>query len=225
MTSSELAEFVARVRVLFRGEMDEEIFALAKQRVAGLRLSVCLAALEDYALIYGGSRGKFIPAKFFEFYAKKTTTEETAPATKREKAIARGLSLDVERQSVEDDWSRIREDLRRLDPRRRDEIANYLGSARGSSFPPTLEQWTSAELLAVHDIATGRRVERTDQSGTDDPREFWGGIFRARRIGSGAAVLGTALQSVESLGRLPANPRAVSRDARAVDRDEIEIPF
>jgi hypothetical protein len=205
--------------------MDEEIFALAKQRVAGLRLSVCLAALEDYALIYGGSRGKFIPAKFFEFYAKKTTTEETAPATKREKAIARGLSLDVERQRVEDDWSRIREDLRRLDPLRRADITNYLGAARGSSFAPALEQWTSAELLAVHDIATGRRVERTDQSGTDDPREFWGAIFRARRIGSEAAVLGTALQSVESLGRLPANPRAVSRDARAVDRDEFEIPF
>lgn len=224
MTSSELAEFVARVRVLFRGDMDEEIFALAKQRVAGLRLSVCLSALEDYALIYGGSRGKFIPARFFEFYAKRTT-EDPAPATKREKSIARGLSLDVERERIEDDWSRIREDLRSLDPNRRADIANYLGTARGSSFPPALEQWTSAELLAVHDIATGRRVERTDQSGTDDPREFWEAIFRARRIGSGAGVLGTALQSVESLGRLSANARTVSVDSRAVERDEVEIPF
>jgi len=243
VTSSELAEFVARVRVLFRGEMDEEIFALAKQRIAGLRLSVCLAALDDYALIYGGSRGKFIPAKFFEFYAKKTTTEETAPATKREKAVARELALDVESQRVSEDWDRLREDLRRLNPRRRDEIANYLGSARGRPFPPAVEDWSRVELLAVHDIATGRGVEEVDwetvttgepggrsrpnfdSSRLIDPREFWGSVFGDRRIRAGTVLVGTGLERSGPAERLQANPCAVSRDAQAVDRDEFEIPF
>ena len=72
MTSAELADFVAKTRKFFRGEMDEDIFSLAKVRIAGLKSETCLTALNEYALAFGGGRGRFIPAKFFEYLAKLT---------------------------------------------------------------------------------------------------------------------------------------------------------
>lgn len=142
MTSSELAEFVGRVRRLFRGEIDEEIFALAKVRIGGLRLPVCLAALDDYALLYGGSRGKFIPAKFFEFYAKRTTTDENAPATKVEKAVSRHLADEVERERIAEDWDRLRSICQSLAHPRRSEIVNFLHARGWSRFPDRIEDWS-----------------------------------------------------------------------------------
>lgn len=234
MTSSELAEFVGRVRRLFRGEIDEEIFALAKVRIGGLRLPVCLAALDDYALLYGGSRGKFIPAKFFEFYAKRTTTDENAPATKVEKAVSRHLADEVERERIAEDWDRLRSICQSLAHPRRSEIVNFLHARGWSRFPDRIEDWSQVQILAVSDIATDRIVDgfwnpetmRTD--GTEDPRSFWGRVG-SLRVGSGD---GGSLRPSVDPSRLPGDSgEAGNRVSRvpagrsASAGDETDIPF
>lgn len=234
MTSAELAEFVGRVRKLFRGEIDEEIFALAKVRIGGLRLPVCLAALDEYALLYGGSKGKFIPAKFFEFYAKRTVTEETASATTAERLKSKALSDALDRDAIEEDWRRIRQTCEQLDERTRSEIVAFLEAHRWNRFPIDVAEWSRVQILAVSDIATDRVVEgfRNLETGkldlTEDPRSFWS------RVGGGAIRFGDTPRSRPSLdpslvsegsgeagNRLPRVPPVEDR----FPVEETEIPF
>lgn len=233
MTSSELAEFVGKVRRLFRGEIDEEIFALAKVRIGGLRLPVCLAALDDYALLYGGSKGRFIPAKFFEFYAKRTT-EETSQTTKVAKAVSRHLADDVERGTIAEDWRRIRSICETLDAATRSEIVRFLEGSGWSRFSSSVFEWSQVQILAVSDIAADRFVERGfdpetgKSSKTEDPRSFWSRVGGGRiRSGDGLRVRPSLDPSSVSGGSGEAGNR-LSR-VPAVDIrspvEETEIPF
>jgi len=222
VTSAELAEFVGKVRRLFRGEIDEEIFALAKVRIGGLRLPVCLAALDDYALLYGGSKGKFIPAKFFEFYAKRTVTDETSTPTPAERLKSKALSDALDRDAIEEDWRRIRQTCEQLDERTRSEIVSFLEAHRWNRFPIDIAEWSRVQILAVSDIATDRFVDR------EDPRSFW------VRVGGGAIRVGDTPRSRPSLdsslvsgGSGEAGNR-LSRVPHFEDRfpvEETEIPF
>ncbi len=234
MTSSELAEFVGRVRRLFRGEIDEEIFALAKIRIGGLRLPVCLAALDDYALLYGGSKGRFIPAKFFEFYAKRTVTDETATSTTKERLQSKALSDSLEREAIEEDWRQIRETCEQLDERTRSEIVRFLEGSGWSRFASSVSEWSRVQILAVSDIATNRVIDgffnpetgRSDR--TEDPRSFWSRVGGGRiRSGDGLSLRPSLDPSGLPEGSGEAGNR-VSRVSDVEDRfpvDETEIPF
>ncbi len=234
MTSSELAEFVGRVRRLFRGEIDEEIFALAKVRIGGLRLPVCLAALDDYALLYGGSKGRFIPAKFFEFYAKRTVTDETATSTTKERLQSKALSDSLEREAIEQDWRRIRSTCEQLDERTRSEIVRFLEGSGWSRFASSVSEWSRVQILAVSDIASDRFVEmrfdpETGKSAqTEDPRSFWSRVGGGRiRSGDGLRVRPSLDPSRLSQGSGEAGNR-LSRVPPIENRspfEETEIPF
>ena len=173
MTAPELAEFVARVRKLFRGEMDEDIFALAKSRIAGLRLAVCMNALDQYALQYGGLRGRFIPAKYFEIYGKLTIENDDREQSARRVASSfdRALALDVEAATVAADWAARRAEIDRAEPQLVAEILAALQRVGWERAPDSRDDWSRAYLIAVSDLATNRN--RTDLAGIECSASVW----------------------------------------------------
>lgn len=237
MKSNELSEFVARVRNLFRGELnstDEEIFALAKARIAGLRFRTAMVALDDYALMHGGSRGRFIPGKFFEFYSRHSAddVDRRAPsvAARMEKTE---FDRQLERDEVSEDWRQRRLEVAALQERVRSAIVADL-IASGWSRPATeIDAWSLPWILAVSDIATGRRpMSRNPVSGNydlpTDPVAFY------RRTGAASTMAVGAFPSGESRKAIPATERRSGDPARfpglqagqtIPEPDAPEIPF
>jgi hypothetical protein len=158
MTSAELAEFVAKTRRLFRGEMDEDIFSLAKVRIAGLKIEKCLTALDNYALDYGGVRGRFIAAKFFEYYTKITIDDQAnAESGNRITSILkRAQSLQDETREVNAEWDAIRREVDQADPTEVSNALDLLHSAGWIYPPPDRSRWRKSHLLAVSDIVARR---------------------------------------------------------------------
>jgi len=187
MTSTELGEFVARVRRLFGGQMEEELWRLALERIGGLRSRPCEEALSEYALAHGGPRSRFIPAKFFEFYSRRAAeADQIEDRTKRAAvAVERIESADAAAAACAADWARIRAEVTALDPRRRAGIVEIVAGERGSRPPADLERWNQWWLLAVADIAAGRACPDIATGGTVEPVEFW-----ARRAGMPPGIAG-----------------------------------
>jgi len=158
MTSAELATFVAKTRQFFRGEMDEEIFSLAKVRIAGLKSETCLTALNEYALAFGGGRGRFIPSKFFEYFAKITIDHEAnAESGNRITSILkRAQSLQDETREVNAEWDAIRREVDQADPTEVSNALDLLHSAGWIYPPPDRSRWRKSHLLAVSDIVAKR---------------------------------------------------------------------
>lgn len=237
MNASELSEFVARVRNLFRGELnstDEEIFALAKARIAGLRFRVAMVALDDYALMHGGSRGRFIPGKFFEFYSRHSAedVDRRAPtvAARMEKSE---FDRQLERDEVYDDWRQRRLEVAALEPSVRSAIVSDLISSGWSRPAASLEAWSLPWILAVADIGTGRRpMSRNPVSGNydlpTDPVAFYRRTGAASTIAVGAVPSGESRKTGASLQGRSVDPARFPglQAGQTVPEDESpEIPF
>lgn len=237
MKSNELSEFVARVRNLFRGELtstDEEIFALAKARIAGLRFRTAMVALDDYALMHGGSRGRFIPGKFLEFYSRHSAddVDRRAPsvAARMEKSE---FDRQLERDEVAADWRERRLEVAALDPSLRSAIVSDLIGSGWSRPSASVDAWSLPWILAVSDIATGRRpMSRNPVSGNydrpTDPVAFY------RVVGAASTMAVGAVPSGESRKAVPATERRSEDPARfpglqagqtVPEPDAPEIPF
>ena len=226
MTSSELGEFVARVRRLFGGAMDEELWRLALERIGGLRSKPCEEALSEYALAHGGPRSRFIPAKFFEFYSRRAAeADQIEDRTKRAAvAVERIESADAAAAACAAEWSQVRREVAALDPARRAGIVAQLAEARDRRPPAELERWSQWWLLAVSDIAARRDCCRYYREPCDpvDALEFWG-----RRAGMPPGIAaepsGGLDRSEEGRGARtpPASNAAAFR--RGGDNEPIEI--
>lgn len=235
MTAIELGAFCARVRRLFGGEMDEELWRLTRERLAGLRAKPCEAALDDYALAHGGSRARFIPGKFFEFYGRRVVEhdDQARRTVQRETAVAREVGGELEAQAVAEDWRSVRERVERLEPARRAAIIRALVE-RGWT-PPAAEPiaWGRSWLLAVSDIAEGRTVPTLNrETGVRDIQtpalEFWGSLGRAAETPVGASAPRSARNPTGAEERLPEARRAVSGDPEGITPLSAaldEIPF
>ena len=159
MTKQQLAEFLGRSRLLFQGEIDEVIFDLAKTRIAGLPFERCIHALNEYALQFGGSRGKFIPSKFFEFYAQVGEIE-------RARIVDPSPAVEAYEQSVDADWARVLAQVESLEAEELDEIVATLTRVGWPRPQGTIAQWGKRWLLACADISRSRVVALPTSDGS-----------------------------------------------------------
>ena len=235
MRASEMAEFVARVRRLFGGQMDEELFTIAKERIAGLHAKPCNEALDEYALAHGGPRSRFIPAKFLEVYTRRTEKLDANAERISREAMKRkaAIGADLEAEQVSREWSGIRSALASMDPARRSSAVSALRSA-GWQVGSDPTAWTDQVALAVHDIATEAVVTIRDQQTGEWNREvsalvFWTVISpRPSEIPVGASRSGTPRNPTDGTERRGEAGRAVSsaptRKPETLLADD-EIPF
>lgn len=236
MTSTELAGFVARVRRLFGGPMDEELFALAKERIAGLKEKPCNESLDEYALAHGGPRSRFIPAKFLEVYTRRTSDQDSrADATEREaRKRAAAIGADLEAEKIRKEWEGIRKEVAEADPAKRSTAVRVLRRAGWNIADSGYSEWRETILLAIRDLIRGEPVMVRDKStGRWDLAvsavEFWTELVpKPSGIAQAASEPWTAVQTGSELGRLTGEARRVSVDPvqPTASADQLdEIPF
>lgn len=236
MTSTELAGFVARVRRLFGGPMDEELFALAKERIAGLKEKLCNESLDEYALAHGGPRSRFIPAKFLEVYTRRTSDQDSrADATEREaRKRAAAIGADLEAEKIRQEWEEIRREVAEADPAKRSAAVRVLRRAGWQVTDSDPAGWRETMLLAVRDLMRGEPVMVRDKStGRWDVAvsavEFWTELVpKPSGIAQAASEPWTAVQTGSAIERLTGEARRVSVDpvpATASSDQFDEIPF
>jgi len=236
MTSSELADFVARVRRLFGGPMDEELFALAKERIAGLKARPCNESLDEYALAHGGPRSRFIPAKFLEVYTRRTTDQDSrADATEREaRKRAAAIGADLEAEKIRKEWEGIRREVAEADPARRSIAVGVLRRAGWLVTDSDPVGWRETMLLAVRDLMRGEPVMVRDKRTGEwtvsvSAVEFWTELVpKPQGLAQAASEPWNAVQTGSTLGRRTGEARRVSEApalAKVVAADLDEIPF
>ena len=165
MKSNELAEFVARTRRLFRGAMDEELFALALRSIARSEFAEAVEALEAYALDFGGERGRFFPARYREFLRGIEAARIERDRLARRLEAARSPAMN--RSAIDNEWSARRRELREADKGRVEEAIAWLESIGWRRPAGGLDGWPSSWLLAVSDIVQEREIDGQSARG------FW----------------------------------------------------
>ena len=165
MKANELAEFVARVRRLFRGPMDEELFALALRSIARSEFAEAVEALEAYALDFGGERGRFFPARYREFLRGIEAARIERERLTRRLEAARSPAMN--RTSIDNEWAARRREIREADKSRVEEAIAWLESIGWRRPVGGLDGWPSSWLLAVSDIVQDRQIDGQSARG------FW----------------------------------------------------
>jgi len=158
MTRDELAAFTARANRLFRGETDRELWSLALPRIAEMESSVALAALENYAIQWGGPRARFIPAKFFEFLADvQTRRSEIAQREARvREADRRRIGSSRDAMVAEADWASLRREIEVANPLAVGDAIDALRSIGWGNPPAAFADWPRRWIVAVADVVSGR---------------------------------------------------------------------
>jgi hypothetical protein len=146
MTIIEIGMFSGRVRTLFRGEMDEPIYAMALRKIAQSSYANATRALEEYAIEFGGAKGRFFPGKFFEYLERGSQ-----PYARHVWSI----DIDAERAAVDADWHRIRAEVAAMPAERVKGAQRYLRDVCGWRGEVNSQAW----ILAVRDIGGSHRVE------------------------------------------------------------------
>ena len=157
MTTKELAALVMRIRALFGGQSDEDIFALHVRWMKDRDFSVCTAALDQYALDYGGSLGRFIPSKFREYHDR--VSSHAAEIRRLEATRNRRTLMNLGVSVVELEWIDLRRKVNALDAESVDKAVSYLVSL-GWHRPDgdNRSAWPRTWILAVLDLAADREV-------------------------------------------------------------------
>jgi hypothetical protein len=217
MNDQELVKWSDRVRSMFRGEMDEVLFTLARSRIAALSFASAWAALDDYAIAHGGAKSRFIPGKFLEFYAAQRKIDGP-----RLEAIKRQTEQDQkERDRIywSDATNRDRDEQLALiagaSPARIDAAVGYLQSLGWDGLRGEPSTWSKARLLAVTDILRGASLRGYDRESCRwslemSPEEFW------RRAGKPPESLDRA-PALAAAPTAPRAPEALSVDPAAFE--------
>lgn len=154
MTRDELAAIVTQIHALFRGDTDREILRLALPRIAEMRLSAALAALNDYAMDWGGKNSRFIVGKFFEYAAK--VTRASSETRERDQRIARSIAKTREQIEVDLEWEALRDVIRRAHPESVEEALEFLAHAGWTRPSESVESWSRSLVLAVGDLVASK---------------------------------------------------------------------
>jgi hypothetical protein len=164
MTREQLAGFTARANKYFKGETDRELWALALPKVAAERADVAMAALEQYAIQWGGPRARFIPSKFFEFLqdVKVRRLELTQREAREREARMRAIASDRDAMICEADWLALRREIEVANPLRVGEAIDLLRSIGWGSPPAAFSDWSRMWIIAVADIVAGRKLPTRD---------------------------------------------------------------
>ena len=158
MNAQQLAELCNRIRSLFGQQIDEDIWAIQRRWLRERDASVCNDALDEYAMDFGGSLGKFIPSKFREHHDRHASRH----AERRRKEsdaenMRRMMQLGVNGSDIE--WASLKSRIRALDPVRVEDATKYLEQL-GWIRPPDADPrgWSRSWILAVVDLAEDRPV-------------------------------------------------------------------
>lgn len=172
MTREDLAGFTARANRYFKGETDRELWALALPKVAAERADVAMAALEQYAIQWGGPRARFIPSKFFEFLqdVKARRVELTQREAREREARMRAIASDQTAQLCERSWLALRREIEVANPLRVGEAIGLLRSIGWGSPPAEFSDWSRVWIVAVADIVAGRELPSRDPETGDFTR-------------------------------------------------------
>lgn len=217
MTDSELVKWSDRVRSMFRGEMDEVLFTLARSRISALSFASAWAALDDYAIAHGGAKSRFIPGKFLEFYAAQRKVD--GPKLEAIKLQTEQDQKQRDRIYWNDSTNRDRDEQLSLiasaSPARLTAAVEYLESLGWDGLRGAPESWTRARLLAVTDILRGIPMRGYDRESCRwslemSPEEFW------RRAGKPPESLDRAPARAPVLSPVP-SPEPLSVDPSALE--------
>ena len=158
MTREELAAFSARANRLFKGETDRELWSLALPRIAEVESSIALAALENYAINWGGPRARFIPAKFFEYLAEVQIrrSEMNQREARQREVDRRRISSSRDALICEADWASLRREIEVANPLVVGEAVDALRSLGWGNPPAAFGEWPRRWVVAVADLVTGR---------------------------------------------------------------------
>lgn len=178
MTANELAALCLRVRALFGGAMDEDIFALHVRWMKDKDFAVCMAALNQYALDFGGTFGRFLPSKFREYH----DCESTAAAERRRDVASHQARIDMDLgvSRVDMEWFAVRRDLASIDAATIETAVNFLESLGWHRPDGDPGAWPRTWVLAVSDLARDRNVDGMSA------RLFWSRTLPPSRRSSAA---------------------------------------
>lgn len=158
MTREELAAFSARANRLFKGETDRELWSLALPRIAEVESSLALAALENYAINWGGPRARFIPAKYFEYLAEvQIRRSEMSQREARQREFdRRRISSSRDAMICEADWASLRREIEVANPLVVGEAIDALRSVGWGTPPAAFAEWPRRWIIAVADVVSRR---------------------------------------------------------------------
>ena len=225
MTDSELVKWAERVRVLFRGDIDELLFSLAKNRIAEMSFTGAWAALDDYAIAHGGARSRFIPGKFLEFVAARKQLD--AGQTDADQRAADRLN--AEGQVARETREQI--EVIRRGPRSRVDAAI---ESLGWGMPPReVERWPRSFLIAVSDLLLSAELfARDPASGLWDRRvpaaEFYALALRPPESPESASEPRWVYGAAQALSAPEATGEAYAASLRALlveAREAEDVPF
>ena len=179
MDSTELACFIGRARRMFRGPMDEELFALARRAIAALDARDCMTALDAYALDYGGETGRFLPARFLEY--ARIAREQRLDAERLAARLETTMTASEQRIVTALEWSRLRQEIRDADDETREAAISSLEAAGWRRPEGPIDGWPHSWVLAVSDIVADRGIDGLTA------RAFWARCAPLRGSGRVAA--------------------------------------
>ena len=158
MSREELAAFSARANRLFKGETDRELWSLALPRIAEAESSLALAALENYAINWGGPRARFIPAKFFEYLAEVQIrrSEMNQREARQREVDRRRISSSRDAMICEADWASLRREIEVANPLVVGEAIDALRSVGWGNPPAAFSEWPRRWIVAVADVVSRR---------------------------------------------------------------------
>lgn len=165
MNHLELADFVARTRRLFRGAMDEELFAIALRSIARAEYGEALQALEAYALDFGGANGRFYPNRFREFLQPIEAARIEATRLRVRLEAARMTTMTS--TALDRDWAARREEIRVADREQLERAIAWLESIGWRRPAGGVDGWPSSWILAVSDLISEREIDGQSARG------FW----------------------------------------------------
>lgn len=187
MTRAELANWVQRARALFRGDWDETTFAVALPRIAAAEYEDAVAALDDYAAVWGGDRSRFIASRFWESLERhRARRRESSAEASAERRLAWGAEANAEARRVAAEWRAIAERVADAPASERARALAILAGFGWGSPPADPSRWGRSWTLAVDDLIRGTACPARDGSGgwgaVVGPVEFWGRAPRPSEI-------------------------------------------
>lgn len=180
MSPDDRAWFLAEVAKYFpaTGEIEREVLRLALPRLGGFPRETIRATMMDWAIRWGGTKGRFFIGSFLEALGERS--ESRKREADRVALLARAdddrLRLFAERQEVAADADALRETILHAEASRVDAALQFLRESGWSAPPSHVDAWGMRWLVAVSDLLTDRGwpdlhaspVERDGRSVRDD---------------------------------------------------------
>lgn len=180
MSPEDRAWFLGEVARYFpaTGDIEREVLRLALPRLGGFPRDTIRATMTDWAIRWGGTKGRFFIGSFLEALGERS--ESRKREADRVAVLARAdderLRLFAERQSVTAEADALRETILDAEASRVDAALQFLRECGWGAPPSHVDAWSMRWLVAVSDLLTERGwpdlqappVERDGRTVRDD---------------------------------------------------------